>query len=302
MLDNTKFKILIVDDEIFNIEVVIGFLEEENYSLDYATHPRDALTKIYEENFDLILLDINMPDIDGLEVCRRIKNDNASKDIPVIFLSAFSDIQTIANGFEVGGVDYITKPFNGLELLARVKTHLELRHYIKELQLKQEKLAQIVATDTQTGLPNRLRFISIIKKATLEVNSEQTRLSLAYIKVDNLQKINALYGYKNGDKVISKLAQIFEQNIKEEYIIARIFGADFVLLMPNTSLEAAGEVVKKLLELIRKTKFVSIKMTCSIGVCEYKLQEGYEPFIHRTEKLMKEVETNGGNMIGGVLI
>jgi len=301
MIDNSKFKILIVDDEIFNIEVVIGFLEEENYALKYSTHPREALTRIYEEDFDLILLDINMPDINGLEVCRRLKNDAKSKEIPVIFLSAFNDIKTITDGFEVGGVDYITKPFNGLELLARVKTHIELRHHIKELKNKQEKLAQLVATDTQTGLPNRLRFISIIKKETLEITEEQTRLSLAYIKVDNLQKINSLYGYKNGDKVITKLAQIIEENIDEKYILARIFGAEFILLMPNTSSEAAGKIVKKILELIRKTKFVSIKMSCSIGVGEYKLNEGYEPFIHRIEKLMKEVEENGGNMISGII-
>jgi len=235
MLDNSKFNILIVDDEIFNIEVVIGFLEDEDYNLFYSTHPREALAKIYEEKFDLILLDINMPDINGLEVCRRIKNDETTKDIPVIFLSAFSDTKTITQGFEVGGVDYITKPFNGLELIARVQTHIELRKYIKELQSKQEKLAQIVATDTQTGLPNRLRFISIIKKETSSIESTPSRLSLAYIKIDNLQKINTLYGYKNGDKVISKVAQIFKENIKKDYTVARIFGSELVILMPNTS-------------------------------------------------------------------
>ncbi|MCD4668263.1 MAG: response regulator [Sulfurimonas sp.] len=301
MIDNSEFKILIIDDEIFNIEVIIGFLEEENYNLFYSTHPREALQKIYEENFDLILLDINMPDINGIEVCRRIKNDDASKNIPVIFLSAFSDTKTITDSFEAGGVDYITKPFNGLELIARVKTHIELRKYIKELQIKQEKLAQIVATDTQTGLPNRLRFISIIKKETSKIKSDPSRLSLGYIKIDNLQKINALYGYKNGDKVITKIAQIFKKNIKENYTIARIFGSELVILMPDTSLEAAGSLVKKLLNLVRKTKFVSIKMSCSIGVGEYNLNEEYEPFMHRVEKLMKDIDNDGGDMISGII-
>ncbi len=301
MLDNSEFKILIVDDEIFNVEVVIGFLEDENYNLSYSTHPRDALEKIYKENFDLILLDINMPDINGIEVCKRIKSDDASKDIPVIFLSAFNDTKTITDGFEVGAVDYIVKPFNGLELIARVQTHIQLRKYIKELQIKQEKLAKIVATDTQTGLPNRLRFISIIKKEILEIKSNPSRLSLAYIKIDNLQKINTLYGYKNGDKVITKIAQIIKANINKNYIIARIFGSELVILMPDTSLEAAGVLIKKLLDFIRKTKFVTIKMTCSIGIGEYTLNEEYEPFMHRVEKLMKEVDDDGGNMIAGLV-
>ncbi len=300
MLDNSEFKILIVDDEIFNIEVVIGFLEDEDYNLSYATGAKEALTKVYSQDFDLILLDINMPEIDGIEVCRRIKNDEATKDIPIIFLSAFSDTNTITQAFSVGGVDYIKKPFNGLELMARVKTHIELRAYIQDVKAKQDKLAKIVATDTQTGLPNRLRFISIIKKITSQIRSEDTRLSLIYIKVDNLQKINTMYGYKNGDKVITKIAQIFFKEMKENYTLARIFGADFVVLMPNTSQEVAGIIAKKLLELVRKTKFVKIQMTCSMGVGEYVLNEEYEVFMHRVEKLMKEIDKNGGNMIAGV--
>lgn len=296
MLDNSEFKIFVIDDEIFNIEVVLGFLEDEGYQLSYNTNPKKALERIYDESFDLILLDINMPELDGIKLCKKIKDDAKTKDIPVIFLSAFSDMATITEAFSVGGVDYVTKPFNGLELIARVNTHMEIRKYIKELQLKQEKLAQLVATDTLTGLPNRLRFLSIIKKETLAITESPSRLSLAYIKVDNLDRINILYGYKNGDKTILSVSKILKENINENYTLARLFGSELVLLMPNTSLESAFSLSKKLLLSVRETKS-DIKMTCSIGVGEYKSNESYEAFMLRVDKIMQKVSNDGGNML-----
>ena len=297
MLDNSEFKILVVDDEIFNIEVVLGFLEDDGYNIAYNTNPKKALARIYEEEFDLILLDINMPEIDGIEVCKRIKNDEKVKDIPIIFLSALNDTKTITTAFDSGGVDYITKPFNGLELIARVATHINLRRAIKELQMKQEKLAQIVATDSLTGLPNRLRLISIIKKETQKITENPSRLSLAYIKIDNLEKINTLYGYKNGDKTILSMSKILKENINEDFILARMFGSEFVLLMPNTSLESARSISKKLLLLIRQVKITNLQMTCSIGTGEYNYQEEYEAFMMRADKLMQQVSQSGGNML-----
>ena len=299
MLENSEFKIMIVDDEIFNIEVVIGFLEDEGYTLAYNTNPKKALQRIFDEDFDLILLDINMPELNGLDLCKRLKNDAKTQEIPVIFLSAFSDTKTITSAFSSGGVDYITKPFNGLELIARVNTHIELRRYIKELQVKQEKLAQIVATDSLTGLANRIRFLSILKRETVQRTNENSHLSLIYIKIDNLHKINTLYGYKNGDAFIVKMAKVLNEFKKETSTLARIFGTEFVLLMPKTSLASSSKVAKKILATVRETKFVNLQVTCSIGIGTYTPGEKYEAFLQRVEKLMQEVNHSGGNMIGG---
>ena len=240
-----------------------------------------------------------MPQLDGITLCEKIKNDPKTKDIPVLFLSALSDTTTITKAFEVGAVDYITKPFNGLELIARVNTHIELRRYIKEIQIKQEKLAQIVATDAQTGLPNRLRFLSILKKETSKITQNPSRLSMAYIKIDNLSKINSLYGYKMGDKVIVTMAKILQKNTDSNHILSRMFGSGFVLLMPNCSIKAANVISKKMLLTVRDYNKLSFQLTCSIGVGEYNLGEENDAFIQRIESLMDGVSKNGGNMIGG---
>ncbi len=129
-----SYKVLIVDDVIENIQVAMNILIEEGYDFSYAKNGEEALELLHSNNFDLVLLDIMMPGIDGYEVCRRMKNDPRLVDIPVVFLTAKSDIDSMTKAFEVGGVDYLTKPFHANELLARTKTHLELYAAKKILQ------------------------------------------------------------------------------------------------------------------------------------------------------------------------
>lgn len=120
------YKVLIVDDVLENIQVAMNILKEEGYNFSYAKNGEEALNLLDANNFDLVLLDIMMPGIDGYEVCLHMKRDPRLLDIPVIFLTAKSDVDSMTKAFEVGGVDYITKPFHANELLARTKTHLEL--------------------------------------------------------------------------------------------------------------------------------------------------------------------------------
>lgn len=132
--------ILIVDDNPQNIQAAAAILIREGYRLAFDEDGESALAHVKSMNFDLILLDIMMPGTDGYEVCRRLKNYPETKDIPVIFLTAKTDSESIVKGFEVGAADYVGKPFNAAELLARVKTHLELKQHRDHLeQLVQER-------------------------------------------------------------------------------------------------------------------------------------------------------------------
>jgi two-component system, sensor histidine kinase and response regulator len=129
---NKTYNILIVDDDLKNIQVGINFLKQnENYHLIYASSGHEALERMKEVDFDLILLDIIMPVMDGFEVCKRIKEDEKNSSLPVIFLTAKTEVDDLLTGFKLGGADYITKPFHAPELNARVKTHLELHHFYK---------------------------------------------------------------------------------------------------------------------------------------------------------------------------
>jgi signal transduction histidine kinase len=141
---DTKYNILIVDDDVHNIQLAINILkEDEKYNIIFTTSGKEALQRVKEYTFDLILLDILMEPMDGFEVCKILKSDSLTKDIPIIFLSAKDDESSISQGFELGAVDYITKPFFSKELKARVKTHIQLHRYKDSLQQKlklQDKL------------------------------------------------------------------------------------------------------------------------------------------------------------------
>jgi len=296
-MNNADFKILIVDDERFNIEVVVGFLEPEAYTLSYVNSGEDALRAAFNNSFDLILLDINMPGIDGFTVCERLKKDAKTKEIPIIFLSAQNDINAITRAFSIGAVDYVSKPFNGLELIARVHNHVRIRSYILEIEAKQNKLAQLASTDTLTKVANRLRFISRLKQEAGAVNKEQSRLSLIYINLDNVQKINDIYGYSKGDKILFSFAQMLKKHTRETDFLARIFGAEFAIILPNTSKQAAKHIAQKIKGATQQLKVVPTSLSCSLGVVEYQLGESGDAFLVRGEKQMQEAKELGGNMV-----
>ncbi|QTA82279.1 Signal transduction response regulator, receiver domain histidine kinase [Desulfonema limicola] len=156
-MDSKKIEnssILIVDDSPKNIQVVAGILEKEGFEMSFALNGKTALSLIESEKFDLILLDIMMPEISGYEVCKIIKQNPCAKHIPVIFLTAKTDSESIVKGFECGSIDYITKPFNPAELIARVRTHISLKQSKESLIKANMELTEINAAKN--------KFFSII--------------------------------------------------------------------------------------------------------------------------------------------
>lgn len=294
MSETEKFKILIVDDQESNIQFVVSFLSDKGYALSSVSSGEGALNSAFSKKFDLILLDIKMPGIDGYEVCKRLKENPSTEHIPIIFLSALDDIEAVTKAFKLGGADYISKPFNGLELQARVHTQVKLRSYLKELESKQSKLAQLAATDSLTGLVNKIYFISVLKKS---MALSTKRLSLAYISIDHLNKINNMYGYKSGDQVLIKVSKVLQSSARSSDTVARLFGSEFVLLMPNTEIDKAKTLIYDIYAQLSKIKYQTLQITCSIGLSQYKKDLQYEKFIMSCEKLMEEAKESEGAKI-----
>ena len=178
--DRKHYNILIVDDIAKNIQVLGAMLREGGYELSYATSGRQALEMVKSDIFDLVLLDVMMPQMDGFEVCSIMRSMAETADVPIIFLTAKTEERDIVEGFQVGAVDYVTKPFNSAELLARVRTHIELkaaRDIIKrrseELQVKNTQLDELNshlqrALDEIKTLRGILPICSQCKKIRLE--------------------------------------------------------------------------------------------------------------------------------------
>ncbi len=172
-------KILIVDDNKRNIQVLAGFLTNNNYQVEYALDGQKALEWLKEEKFDLVILDVMMPGMDGFQVCQVMKADENIRDIPVIFLTAKSDSESIIRGFQAGGVDYISKPFNSWELLTRVKTHIDLKishDKLKNVNLTLEELVNEKTAQLKEAFDNLQKAYDEINQLKEKLLSENTML------------------------------------------------------------------------------------------------------------------------------
>ena len=207
MKSGKDIRILIVDDVSENIQVAMNILKEESYTFSFATDGQEALNLISSQAFDLILLDIMMPKVNGFDVCRAIKEMEHAKSIPVIFLTAKSDADSINEGFEVGGVDYIIKPFHANELLARVRTHIELalsREAIKkradEIEVKARLQAKRLAGEIEAGQVEMIYILMEVMESTSDETgqhirrvAEMCRLLGRYVTSLSEEDVNTLF-------------------------------------------------------------------------------------------------------------
>src|SRR5262249_11632109 len=168
-----KSRILVVDDVVQNLQVVGTMLRNEGYDVMPASSGPQALERVRVRLPDLILLDLMMPEMDGLEVCRRLKADPQNRQIPIIFLTASNEMEHLVKGFEAGAVDYVTKPFNGAELLARVRTHLELklaRERLREMNDEKNEFMGIAAHDLRNPLSAIRGYAEMMLEDAQELN------------------------------------------------------------------------------------------------------------------------------------
>lgn len=183
-MDEYLSNILIVDDNPENLKVVSGFLKEAGYKIALALNGLNALEILHDNKIDLILLDVMMPEIDGFEVCQMIKQQKDLHDIPVIFLTALTDTESLLKGFHVGGVDYVSKPFIREELLIRVKNHLDLSFARKKLvdTIKtRDKLYSIIAHDIRAPFSNISILISALSEGIIKADSDKFKEILTHL-------------------------------------------------------------------------------------------------------------------------
>jgi two-component system, sensor histidine kinase and response regulator len=187
-------KILIVDDNIENLQVVGNILKSEHFDIAVSLNGESAINILLNNEIDLILMDIMMPEIDGFETCRRIKRIDTLKEIPLIFLTAKAQTNDILEAFEVGGVDYIFKPFNRLELLARVNTHIDLflsKRKLKELYKNRDFVYSIIAHDIKAPFNKISQFLQMLSEGYIDSNSTEYKELLDLLNLET-QKTNGL--------------------------------------------------------------------------------------------------------------
>jgi diguanylate cyclase (GGDEF)-like protein len=301
MNDNSIFKektplILIVDDVVKNLQVLGTILSKQNYKIAAANNGEQAIKIANNTLPDLILLDIMMPGISGFEVCSRLKKDPRTKDISIIFLTAKIEPEDIVKGFEAGGVDYVIKPFNSIELLARVKTHLELKISRDLLKTKNEQLRELAITDSMTGLYNHRYIVDSLSERIAEAKRYKQSLSVAMLDIDHFKKVNDNHGHPFGDFVLIRISTIIEESIRKTDIAGRYGGEEYLIIFTNTDKKSAFNTLERIRKSIEKEKWDKgdLVVTISGGLSELE-DEDYSKLIKKADNLLYKAKENGRN-------
>ena len=300
-MTESRQRILMVDDIAANIKILSAILKHE-YDILVATNGSDALEIALVEQPDVILLDVMMPDMDGYEVCSRLKADPRTHDIPVIFISAMNEVEDEARGLEVGGLDYITKPINPAIVKARVRIHLELKR-------QRDILQRISMIDGLTGIANRRRFDEALEREWRRCHRSDSPLSLILVDVDFFKNYNDHYGHLAGDECLKKVAAAMaDQNRRAADIVARFGGEEFACLLPDTGADAAHAMAVRLGEAVAALAIPHARsdaaghVTISLGVATLIPGEGdvASSLIDQADRGLDHAKQNGRNRVAVV--
>lgn len=303
-MEQSHAKILVVDDIEDNLEILGDLLSINGYDVHIAMSGESALKQVQALRPDLILLDVLMPQMDGYQVCARLKNDEDTNDIPVIFVSSMTDLESKVKGFQAGGVDYIEKPFQFAEILVRVNTHVTLVQLRKHLEAQNAELERLANTDHLTELYNRRRFFNVAETEFAQAIQKKKHFAVTLIDVDYFKRVNDHYGHLVGDSVLKHIAQTIRSQARICDITARYGGEEFVILHPLIDSQDAYIVAERIRSGVEASPFLSefneIKVTLSAGVADTFLcqeRDRLDDLLARADRALYQAKREGRNKV-----
>ena len=269
--------ILVVDDNEDNVDVLRVRLDSWGYETHTATNGEEALAYVKRSPPDLILLDVMMPDISGIEVAQRIKGNRQLPFIPIIMQTALDSTEAKVEGLEAGADDYITKPIDFAELKARLRSMLRIKRLQEALEERERELLEVnerlrfmSLTDGLTGLDNRRHLNDRIDEMFQHAQRLNEPFSVVMCDLDKFKSVNDTYGHQAGDEVLKQLATILKEEAREIDRVGRYGGEEFLLLLPGTVLDAAVTFAERVRKHVERHTFTfpggSTKRTASFGV------------------------------------
>ncbi len=319
--------ILVVDDTPENLELLERVLARKGFQVRRAGSGQAALAQIQVQRPDLILMDVCMPEMDGYAVCQVLKEDPATRDIPIIFVSALDEVLDKVQAFRVGGVDYITKPFHAAEVIVRVDTHLALRRLQQQLErqnarLRQEiserlaveialqsanqELQRLAHMDGLTQVANRRSFDCELAQEWRRLAREKLPLTLILCDVDFFKTYNDTYGHQAGDDCLRNVATAVSTAIKRPGdLVARYGGEEFAIILPNTPKAGALHVAIAIKTAIRSLGMahcgsaISPYVTLSLGVASVIPHIDFPPMLllAAADRALYKAKLEGRNRI-----
>ncbi|MBI5634590.1 MAG: diguanylate cyclase [Nitrospirae bacterium] len=270
-----KAKVLLVEDDPVQASATMEILRKVGYEILWAEDGINAIKLVKSEKPDIIVLDVILPGMDGYEVCRWLKLDEGTKGIPVIMLTVKKELSDKISGLQIGADDYLPKPYNELELNARIYASLRTKALQDELRLKNKQLEELLdkvnymaITDALTGLYNRRRFHDALTSEYERARRYGTPFSLVMIDIDYFKKINDSFGHDAGDLVLKEVSGILMKSIRDIDTAARYGGEEFMIILPNTDKMHARTVAERMRQAIEIHDFAELdrRISVSIGI------------------------------------
>ncbi len=313
-----KPEILIVDDRAENLLAMERLLEDVDAEIYTASSGNDALSLVLDHDFALILLDVQMPDMDGFETAEMIRLSDEKAHIPIIFVTAISkEQQHVFKGYESGAVDYIFKPVEGKILLSKAAFFLtlyrqkqELQHLVEELKQSKElinkqneTLSHLALHDDLTGLYNRRHFNTMLKQEFYRSERYGSDLAILMVDLDHFKKVNDTKGHDFGDFVLKEFARRMKETSRPTDLIFRFGGEEFIILLPQTDLAGgiqAGEKIRKSCEKeMYRNGPLELLVTTSIGAAAFRSNKPKETgqLIQMVDKALYQAKDGGRNRV-----
>lgn len=323
--------ILVVDDDESLVRLLALRLQAEaGYEVCFAHSALAAFERLgmlgmkTTANIDLILMDVKLPGIDGIEACRRLKSHPLGRDIPVIIITGHEDQGSLEAAFDAGAIDYVTKPFNSVSLMARVRSALRLKREIDTCKRREQELLELThqleaankqlrhlsSLDELTGIANRRQFELTIHQEFQRSMRNKTALSLIMIDIDNFKSYNDLYGHQAGDNCLRQVATALGSRLKRPNdLLARYGGEEFAIILPETGSRGAISLAENLRQAVEALKIPhayacqnDLKVTISLGAATLLPQRDDDPgkLIVAADQALYQSKRAGRNRVTGV--
>jgi two-component system cell cycle response regulator len=296
----TSATVLIADDSDLIRAVARDSLEDQGYRVTEAGDGRTALEACRQEPPDVVLLDIEMPGLDGYQVLAELKSNSELKHIPVVFLTSRGSTEEVVAGLRGGAHDYLKKPFEHAELLARVGSAMQLKKLQDELRQRNAELDRLSRTDELTGLYNRRHLDEELVRLHSDASRHHQLISLLLLDIDHFKRVNDTYGRLAGDQVLRTFADRLRTVLRAGDVAGRWGGEEFLVVMPRTDLAGAREVAERIRFITAFDPVVAegqeISLTVS-GGCALGPRESAEAVVSLADKCLAYAKQAGRNRV-----
>ena len=295
-------KILYIEDSLSVAKLLIKSLEQQGYEVSHFTNGEEALSFYENNSFNLVLTDVVLAGImDGTALVRHIRDMDKNKNslpVSILAISSYEDNARTLSLFQAGVNDYVRKPVIDQELLARVDNLVLNHRLLKELEEQQQHLERIAMTDQLTGLYNRHYLMDVAQKKIASIKRHSVKLSLIVIDIDFFKKINDAHGHTMGDLILTQVGGLFKELTRDEDVVARIGGEEFVILLDACSLKHAFTKAEEIRKALEEANFENLNVTASFGVAQYgEDDKDFGALFMRADKATYLAKDNGRNTV-----